>query len=162
MASKRSLPVPKQLLRGLAQVDHAEIEEWWKSLPGSTQEQVATLCDRRHDSCLFGVLGGGEAPEVDRGHFLPDADDASEVGSWNEDQFEYLMNHPELVVVWDPNARKVHIGCVAHAKARECWAMGRIPEKFQCPFDRTDCLMNPMKGRSVRLHAVSGRGETHH
>lgn len=155
MSKNTPLPVPKHLLRGLAQVGHAEIEEWWNSLPGATQEQVATLCDRRHESCIFGVLGSSDAPEVDHGHFLPDADDASEVTPWNQDHFDYLMNYPELVVVWDPISRKLHVGCVAHADARGCWAMGRIPEGFQCPFDRADCLMKPMKGRSVSLHVAS-------
>lgn len=158
MRRNTPLPVPKHLLRGLPEVDHAEIEEWWNSLPEPTKEQVATLCDRRHESCIFGVLGPNEAPEVTRGHFLPDADDSGEPTSWNQDHFDYLMNYPELVVVWDPIDRRVRVGCVAHADARECWAAARIPEKFQCPFDRTDCLMNPMKGRSVSLYSASNSG----
>jgi len=72
-----------------------------------------------------------------------------QVGRWDEDRFDYYPNHPELVIVWDSERRTFHIGCVAHAAARACWMSGVIPADFSCPFGRSDCLMDPMLGRSV-------------
>ena len=144
------ITVPKHLLLGLAEVDQSEIELWWSSLPDETKEQVTMLCDQRQASCFFGVTGKSDAPKLEGGHFLPESDNVNDDGQlWDQDRFEYLMNHPELVVVWDTETRKVHIGCIAHINAQKCWRNGVVPHDFDCPFEHDDCLMSPLRGRSI-------------
>jgi|GEM_PF-2100893 len=147
-------PVPPHLLQGFADIERADIEAWWRSLTNETRAQITQLCDERHEACLFGILGTEDAPEIETGHFLPGAEDPQQSlqgeGAWNQDQFDYLMNHPELVVVWDPETRSLHIGCVAHFKARQCWQNMAVPADFSCPFHRGDtCLMVPFRGRKI-------------
>jgi hypothetical protein len=78
---------------------------------------------------------------------------------WGLSYFEHLMQHPELVLVWDATERSFHTGCTRHALARACWARGEVPGDFVCPFERGgDCLMRPLLGRRVRWRRVAGSG----
>jgi hypothetical protein len=142
-------PIPPHLTRTFAGVDQAAIAAWWAGLDEAHRQEMARLCDRRADSCFFGVVeDASELPEVERG--LCDEDDVRPVDEWAPGHFEYLLNHPELVLIWDQTERTFHTGCTAHADARACWQAGSVPNDFSCPFARTDCLMRPLVGRRVR------------
>ena len=64
--------------------------------------------------------------------------------------FDHLIEHPELVLVYDPPLRTFHTGCTRHPDARACWAAGKVPEKFACPFATGECLMAPLRGKRIR------------
>lgn len=145
-------PIPAQLTKAFADVDQDEIASWWSKLTDAHREEVAKLCDTRADSCFFGVVADeSELPAVERGLCLED--DVRPVEDWKPDHFEYLINHPELVLIWDKSERTFHTGCTAHVDARACWKAREIPAHFVCPFERSDCLMRPMIGRRIRLVA---------
>lgn len=50
-------PPPKHLVDGVPDVELEYILEWGSSLGNLERERIATLCDERHESCFFGVLG---------------------------------------------------------------------------------------------------------
>ena len=153
-------PIPDQLLRTFADVDRAAITAWWATLSEAHRVEVARLCDRRADSCFFGVVADeSELPEVERG--LCEEDDVRPVGEWQPDYFEYLLNHPELVLIWDETARTFHVGCTAHVEAQACWQRRSVPCDFRCPFARNDCLMRPFAGRRLRRRVAPEVVEPH-
>jgi hypothetical protein len=143
------IPIPAHLTRAFAEVDQGAIAAWWSKLSDAHRDEVTRLCDTRADSCFFGVVADeSELPEVEQG--LCEEDDVRPVEEWAPDHFEYLVNHPELVLIWDQKERTFHVGCTAHAHARRCWRAGEIPATFACPFARKDCLMRPLLGRRLR------------
>lgn len=143
------IPIPAQLIRTFADVDQDAIAAWWSKLSDAHRDEIARLCDTRADTCFFGVVADeSELPEVERG--LCEEDDVRPVEEWAPDRFEYLLNHPELVLIWDQTERTFHVGCTAHPAARACWANGFTPWSFSCPFARSDCLMRPLLGRRFR------------
>jgi len=147
-------PIPPHLTRAFAEVDQRAIAEWWAALDEDHRAEVARLCDRRADSCFFGVVAdASQLPEVERG--LCDEDDVRPVQEWAPAHFEYLLNHPELVLIWDQTERTFHTGCTAHRDARACWSNGSVPRDFACPVGRNDCLMRPMRGRTMNRVAVT-------
>jgi hypothetical protein len=142
------IAIPTQLTRAFADVDRAAIASWWAGLSDEHHAEIAKLCDRRADTCFFGVVADeSELPDVERG--LCDEDDVRPVDEWAPGHFEYLLNHPELVLIWDSTERTFHVGCTAHVDARTCWKRGSVPSGFRCPFDNGACLMRPLLGRRV-------------
>jgi len=147
------------LVDGFPDVARQEIERWWVSLTEERREQVAHLCDERQDKCVFGIVGIDEV-EVESGHFMPDEEIQDDGDAWNQDRFDYLLNHPELVIAWEPSSGRVHHVCSAHAAALRCLVEGAVPKDLQCPFSAvelvegtgaTTCLMDPFRGRKIRF-----------
>ena len=149
-------PIPAQLTKTFADIDQGAIAAWWSKLSDEHRQEVAKLCDTRADTCFFGVVADeSELPEVERG--LCDEDDVRPVEEWAPGHFEYLLNHPELVLIWDQTERTFHVGCTAHADARGCWKSGGVPAGFACPFARSDCLMRPLLGRRFRQRRITSQ-----
>jgi len=149
-------PLPAQLTETFAEVDQGAIAAWWSKLSDAHRDEVAKLCDTRADSCFFGVVADEtELPEVERG--LCEEDDVRPVEEWAPGHFEYLLNHPEPVLIWDQTERTFHVGCTAHADARACWKLGEVPVLFACPFARADCLMHPLLGRRLRWRRLTSQ-----
>ena len=150
--------VPSQLRRVYADVDRAAIDAWWGGLNDKARADVARLCDERVDACFFGVVADERdhiVPKVRGGRFLAD-DDAWGFDEWGPSYFEHLIEHPELVLVWDPPERTFHTGCTRHPLAQACWSRGAVPRDFACPFaNGLKCLMRPLAGRRIgqrRIH----------
>ena len=142
-------PIPAQLLRTFGDIDQSEIAAWWSTLSDAHRDEVARLCDAQADTCFFGVVADeSELPEVERG--LCDEDDVRPVDEWAPSHFEYLLNHPKHVLIWDQTERTFHVGCTAHREARACGTLENVSAEFACPFGRADCLMNPLGGRRFR------------
>lgn len=147
-------PIPVQLTQTFAEIDQDAIAAWWSKLSDAHRDEIARLCDTRADNCFFGVVADeSELPEVERG--LCDEDDVRPVEEWAPSHFEYLLNHPELVLIWDQAERSFHVGCTAHTSAKTCWANGFTPSNFSCPFARADCLMRPLLGRRFRKLVIA-------
>ena len=146
--------IPPQLTQPFADVDQSAIAAWWSKLSDAHREEITRLCDTRADTCFFGVVADeSQLPEVERG--LCDEDDVRPVEDWAPSHFEYLLNHPELVLIWDQTERTFHVGCTAHADAQACWRSGELPAGFACPFTRADCLMRPLLGRRLRRRCIT-------
>jgi hypothetical protein len=141
-------PIPNHLTAAFADVDQTAIATWWAGLSEGHREEVARLCDTRADTCFFGVVADeSQLPHIEHG--LTDDEEIKPVEQWELCQFEYLLNHPELVLIWDEGVRTFHVGCTAHAHARACWKSGHVASNFACPFANENCLMRPLLGRRV-------------
>lgn len=151
------IEVPSQLRRVYADVDRAAIEAWWGGLDDEARADVARLCDERADACFFGVVADERdhiVPKVRGGRFVAD-DDAWGFDEWGPSYFEHLIEHPELVLVWDPPERTFHTGCTRHPLAQGCWSSGAVPRDFACPFaNGSTCLMRPLAGRRIRRRRI--------
>lgn len=77
--------------------------------------------------------------------FIPH-DDAWGLSEWGPGYFEHLLQHPEMVLLWEPAERTFHIGCTRHSAARACLESGRVPREFACPFDSRSCPLEPIRG----------------
>ena len=142
---------PDNLTRVFGDVDRSEINTWWLSLSDDARDEVARLCDERLDRCFFGIVADDRdhiVPKVNGGKFVP-GDDAWGYDEWGPSYFEHLLEHPELVLIFDPTQRTFHTGCIRHADARACWQDGAVPQGFECPFTSAACLMTPLKGRRI-------------
>ncbi len=141
-------PIPSQLTETFADIDQGAIASWWSKLSDAHREEVARLCDTRADTCFFGVVSDeSELPAVERG--LCEEEDVRPVDEWAPGHFEYLLNHPELVLIWDEAEQTFHVGCTTHADAQACWKRSEVPAGFECPLVRSDCLMGPLRGRRL-------------
>jgi hypothetical protein len=117
------------------------------------RQQVAGMWDERLEVRFFspqrsdaGQVDDWEnVPEVQGGRFVP-TDDTRGLKEWGPGYFEHLLQHPELVLVWEPEHRTFYIGCTQHPAAQECLKSGEIPVDFRCPLDLTACPLLQLRG----------------
>ena len=134
--------IPSQLVEGLSIADGRAVAIWWTALDRAAQVEVVALWDGQQDECFFGAsrdAPGAPAPVVIGGRFVPH-DDAWGLSEWGPSYFEHLLNHPELVILDQPETRTFHI-CTAHEAARAVLAEGRVPAQFTCPLGSLSCPM---------------------
>ena len=123
----------------------ADAVKWWQALADDDRVSLDRLCDARKDIFLFETFSDADpSPRITGGKFLPH-DDAFGIDEWGEDYFDYLLGHPELMIVFEPTRRTFHIGCNRHIDARRCFRNGFIPADFHCPFGATACLMDAIR-----------------
>lgn len=121
-----------------------DAKQWWTALSESDRDELTLLCDSRRELFLFETFSGDDAPKVTGGKFIPH-DNAFGIDDWGEDYFQHLLDHPELMIVYDTELRTFHIGCSRHIDARRCFVAGRMSNTFQCPFDSSVCLMHKIR-----------------
>ena len=134
--------------------------DWWASLDDAKRRQVAGLWDERLEVRFFtpqadesGAVDSWDCvPDVTGGKYVP-SDDARGQGEWGPGYFEHLLQHPELVLAWEPEQRVFHIGCTRHAAARACIWQGRVPADFRCPVDSETCPLIPLRGATLMKRA---------
>lgn len=144
--------LPAELLAALPTAGVSAANQWWASLSESDRSQVGTLWDTRLEVCFFtpqaddaGCVDPWErVPTVQGGRFVPSDDDGRQ--EWMPEYFEHLLQHPELVLVYEPIRRTFYIGCTQHRDARECLAAGEVPAEFICPVDSTSCPLARLRG----------------
>ena len=137
-------PLPKNLADSIPEQLADDALRWWQSLEHAERDELNRLCDARREIFLFETLPDANAPNVEGGKFIPH-DDASGFDEWGADYFQHLLDHPELVIVFDPDQRTFHIGCSRHVNARKCFVNGTIAGSFQCPFKTDDCLQHKIR-----------------
>ena len=130
----------------------------WDGLSTADQGELTALCDTRQDDCFFGVSATDDDPPTVRGgRFIPH-DDAWGLEDWGPDWFDHLMEHPELVTMWEVASLRTFHLCTRHPTARATLAAGHIPADFACPFASADCpmrkLVDATSGSSLRLVGV--------
>jgi hypothetical protein len=145
--------LPADLLAALPPGAVEVARRWWSSLSEADQRRVAGLWDERLEVQFFtpqpddtGQVDCWEqVPTVVGGRFVP-RDDAWGLSEWGPGYFEHLLQHPELVIVWEPVGRTFHIGCTRHPSARACLTSGEVPSAFVCPLGIESCPWEPLRG----------------
>lgn len=144
---------PADLMQAIPRGAVPAARSWWDALPEPERRQVASLWDDRLEVHFFSPQADesgrlddwAEVPTVEGGRFVP-RDDAWGLAEWGPGYFEHLLQHPELVLLWEPERRTFHIGCTAHAAARSCLVAGQVPAEFACPAGTPSCPLLPLKG----------------
>jgi hypothetical protein len=153
------MELPTDLVAAIPRGSEPVARRWWASLSEADRRQLAGLWDARREVHFFspqadeaGRLDEWEqVPEVEGGRFVP-RDDAWGLSEWGPGYFEHLLEHPELVLLWEPAERTFHIGCTQHAAARSCLEFGRVPVQFDCPLDSPACPLLPIRGAHLTTH----------
>ncbi len=91
-------------------------EKWWSTLSEPDRRRIAGLWDKRLEVCFFspqadasGVVDDWQqVPSVRGGRFIPSEDDGRT--EWSPGYFEHLLQHPELVLAYEPPRRTFYIG----------------------------------------------------
>lgn len=145
--------LPADLLAAIPPASGGVAQRWWTSLSEADRRQVAGLWDRRREVHFFApqtddagrIDEWDQVPVVEGGRFIP-RDDAWGLDEWGPGYFEHLLQHPELVLLWEPAQRTFHIGCTRHPAARSCLELGLVPAEFACPIDSPSCPLLPLRG----------------
>jgi len=147
--------LPPNLVDSLPAEIHSDAAAWWQGLTPDDRDELVRLCDARKDVFLFETFSGEDRPKVTGGKFIPH-DDAWGLSEWGADYFQHLLDHPELMIVFDPTKRTFHIGCSRHREARRCFATGELVESFVCPFEAAQCLMHALLAgrKAVKLRPI--------
>ena|SRR5665213_1500112 len=84
------IPTPAHLTRTFADVDQGAIAAWWATLSDEHRVEVDRLCDRRSETCFFGVVSDeSELPEVERG--LCESRSAGKTGVHGSHRFAWAV-----------------------------------------------------------------------
>jgi hypothetical protein len=109
-------PLPPDLVSVLPNGTHLMAEKWWSTLSEPDRRRIAGLWDKRLEVCFFspqadasGVVDDWQqVPSVRGGRFIPSEDDGRT--EWSPGYFEHLLQHPELVLAYEPPRRTFYIG----------------------------------------------------
>lgn len=145
--------LPADLLQATPPDAVSVAQEWWNTLDEESRRRVAGLWDERLEVQFFTPQSDDtgcmdtwdQVPAVSGGRFVP-TDDARGFGEWGPGYFEYLLQHPELVLAYEPARRTFHFGCTQHPAARACLVAGHVPADFQCPLGSRSCPLEPLRG----------------
>jgi hypothetical protein len=153
--------LPTDLLAALPDGSSRVATDWWAALSETDRQRLAELWDERLEVKFFSPQTDDagyadkwdEVPAVRGGRFIPHDDDGR--GEWGPGYFEHLLQHPELVLAYEPQVRTFHIGCTRHAAARACLANGEVPVGFVCPVAEAGCPLEVLRGsRLVHIKSV--------
>ena len=148
--------LPADLLAVLPDGSEEVARKWWESLSESDRRRTAELWDERFEVRFFapqaddaGRVDDWDAvPRVTGGRFVP-TDDTRGFSEWGPSYFEHLLQHPELVLAYEPVFRTFHMGCTREAVARRCLEVGRVPADFDCPVVREACPLRAIRGAQL-------------
>ena len=149
-------PLPQNLADSIPDQFSDDAIRWWQSLTETERKELTQLCDARREIFLFETFSDPDSPKVTGGKFIPH-DDAVGFDEWGEDYFQHLLDHPELMIVYDAELRTFHVGCSRHVEARRCFTNGTISTSFNCPFRTHDCLQHKIRQNrpTVRLRPLA-------
>ena len=147
--------IPPDLLAALPEGAASAARKWWATLEADDRVRLAGLWDRRLEVRFFEPQADDEGkvdrwsqiPVVECGRFVPHDNDGRL--EWQPGYFEYLLQHPELVVAYEPPRRTFHMGCTIHEAARECVRVGIVPSGFDCPLELEECPLLLLRGASL-------------
>ena len=144
--------LPSDLLACLPEGTGPVAERWWNSLSAIDRRAIAGLWDARLEVRFFAPQSNeagsvdewDQVPAVTGGRFVPHDDDGR--GEWAPGYFEHLLQHPELIMAYEPVRRTFHIGCTRHPEARACLAAKAVPITFSCPIGSVSCPLHKLRG----------------
>ena len=116
--------IPADLLTSLPPGSEPVAKAWWDTLSSDDRQRIAQMWDERLEVRFFtpqedehGCTDKWDAvPQVKGGRFVPSDDDGRD--DWQPGYFEHLLQHPELVLAFDPTNLTFHNGCTQHHAAR--------------------------------------------
>src|SRR5688572_12708436 len=92
--------LPLFLRSSVADAEASAVQQWWDRLTDSDRQLLVAAYDKRWDECFFGPIPDGEAvPTVIGGRYLAN-DDVWCFSEWETDWREYLVEHPDVPVMW--------------------------------------------------------------
>lgn len=143
--------LPKNLVESLPVQLLDQAECWWRNLSSGDRKEIQHLCDQRKELFLFEMFGDSETErKIEGGKFLPGSN-AFGIEDWGEDYFQHLLDHPELILVYETENKIFHIGCTLHSEARDCFSKGKIHGSFNCPFQDKNCRIKKIIGNSKNV-----------
>ncbi|HVU86111.1 MAG TPA: hypothetical protein VHD36_02240 [Pirellulales bacterium] len=109
---------PAELLRLLPDEAGPIVKEWWTALSQADRQRIAKLWDEKVEVRFFSPMENAsgsvdaweDVPSVVGGRFVPHDDNG--LNEWGPGYFEHLLQHPELVMAYDPPLKIFHIGCI--------------------------------------------------
>ncbi len=135
--------LPELFLEKCTEAERIAVESWWQSLNDDSRSEVGVLLDRRNDSRAYiyaddeaGNRGWHDLPIVDDDLLSDDPQEYQR--EWQLEHFQYLLDHPELVISPDAVVRTFRI-CVAHPAARQVAVDRELACDFQCPVADDGC-----------------------
>lgn len=151
--------MPAAALAGLDDEGRAKARAWWKRLAPRAREEFISLWDERSEETSLagevqrdGSVVWHAIPLEVRGLIVEGRKSSRRARRWNADQYEYLVNHPEAVMVLA--GRALHV-CRAHPAARAVLKRGVLERCFDCPVGRSDCpmtkLLQASRGRRIEF-----------
>jgi hypothetical protein len=156
--------ISNNLTMTISEKEKNAVKEWWNSLTEMDQEEIRKLCEEKRECGMVPLEKEVRREEKQSKPFVVIGKfESSKNGNtnkeWYEDMYEYLVAHPEAIILagqFEPRA--FHI-CTFHQKAREVLKNGVIPNDFLCPFADSDCCMLKIlqqdPGKSLNLFAFS-------
>jgi hypothetical protein len=152
-------PFPPDLLTSLPEGSAQVAEQWWASLSDADRQRIAGLWDERLEVRFFVPQAdiSGHVDEWDQvlsvqgGRFVSSDDDGK--AEWFPGYFEHLLQHPELVLAYEPPRRVFYI-CTQHTAARACTQAGAVPVGFVCPLGDVSCPLLPLRGASLNKRST--------
>jgi hypothetical protein len=129
---------------GLSKTAQLEFQQLW-----DTRRDDTGLYGARHAD---GSVEWKQLPIETRGLIIEGRVDGSS-HDWNDELYEYLINHPESVVILA--GRQFHV-CRAHAHARAVSRNGIIPPDFDCPLSNQACPLRTLCNAAGGAVMLSG------
>lgn len=134
--------MPRAALVGLDAAARKKARTWWARLaPSARLDFLARWDERSDDTSLYGEVqtdgsvAWRELPLEVRGLIVEGRTDGRP-SRWNAELYDYLVAHPEAVVVLAGKAFHV---CRAHPAAHEVLRQGHLPADFVCPLAEERC-----------------------
>src|SRR5262249_40274035 len=92
--------LPPHVLEPLAGTEHGAVREWWSRLTQTARVGLVAAGDDAREERFFGRVADAQEqpPVVIGGRFVPH-DDAWGCEEWKQEYYEYLVEHPEVVVM---------------------------------------------------------------
>lgn len=153
--------LPVNVLSRINQNAQPVVLRWWAELNAADrQAAIAAWDDEARDRFFTANPEDHDPlPVVIGGRFIP-AESPLMSPEWQADYFEYLLNHPELVLSNVVQIKRFGI-CTAHPDALAALKAGCIPVTFSCPFHSPDCpmrqLLDQCPNQSLQLTGLQRR-----
>jgi hypothetical protein len=109
--------LPADMLAAIPEAGVPIAQQWWASLPAADRRRIAGVWDERLEVCFFAPQADAagrvddweQVPAVRGGRFVPSDHDGRR--EWGPGYFEHLLQHPELVLAYEPPRRTFYFGC---------------------------------------------------
>ncbi|RQP25208.1 hypothetical protein [Piscinibacter terrae] len=153
------LQLPGDVLNVLPEAAAQSVRSWWETLPPAERHELVLSWMIQADTCRYAreAQSWFELPVLVGARFLPRENDSNDDGSeWNQDLYEYLINHPELALV---QHGIVHHICTSEPSVRRALKQGLIAADFECSAGHEACpvrqLLAHRPGSDVKLFVLS-------
>ena len=156
--------IPNKLIMTVSEKEVNAVEEWWNNLTKDNQKELRKLFDEKRECGMIPLEKEARREERQSkqiaiiGKFETSKNNNTNK-EWHEDMYEYLVAHPEAIILVEQFEPLTFHICTFHEKARQVLKNGIVPDDFLCPFKDHNCLMRKIlqqcPGKSLKLVAFS-------